>query len=152
MPILMSIPGVVGETTLAGHAGKIDLLSCNWGLERPRDSVTGAPVGVPLPRLVEFTKRMDSSSAELGVRSTTGASLRDPVTIQFIRTSLERVRLTLTGVKVEALRGSVIEGGSPFVVEQGGLSYGTLTVAHFVRAADGTLISTQTFSFTPTSR
>lgn len=153
MPILMSIPGVPGEVNLPRHEGKIELISCNWGIGRPRDPATGAPVGVPLPRLVQFVKRMESSSAELGLKSTNGALLRDPVTIQIFRISqgqlLETVRVTLTRVKVEALRGSVTEGGSQFAVEAGALSYGSFTLAHFVRASDGRVISTQTYTFTP---
>ncbi len=77
----LKIAGVPGESTQAGHAGEIDVLSWSWGVTNPATGGggggrrTGRSVAVP----IDFIKRVDTSSPLLMLACASGQHYMEAV-------------------------------------------------------------------------
>jgi type VI protein secretion system component Hcp len=147
--MFMSIPGVTGESSVAGFEGKIVLRDCDFGFGRLTDPTTRFPTGGLLPQLVHVTKNVDTSTGFLGQASASGALVADPVRIQltasFQVSELEILLVELSGARAEDLTvGFVDGGGAPS--ETVAFSYAEMTVVHTRRSAVGAVLGTQTYT------
>ena len=61
----MKIPGVDGESTVAGHVGEIELDSFSFGLTNVQSSPTGGETGRPVFQDFHFTSKVGKHSPQL---------------------------------------------------------------------------------------
>jgi type VI secretion system Hcp family effector len=152
MPIYLSIPNVLGESTDSGYLNKIIIASANFNLARPIDPATGLPTGRVLPQGIAITKRIDSSTGFLGNSAGTLRPLSDSTYIAFTEIidgrNLEYLRWTISGARVVSHQIAGHSGGAD-PEEQILLTYTALTVKMTIRNADGTT-SSKTFAYKTT--
>ncbi len=150
MKILMSVPGVVGESTTAGHLNRIVLASCDIGFGRPNDPVTGVPIGSLRYRHLSIRKIIDTSTAFFG--NAAGLNLLLPESSfvvfrsDFRGTELDTCQMTLSRGRVESFEFGFNSGGS--IPEESILiSFEKLVVKTYQRSSTGTLLGTSSFTF-----
>ena len=127
--IYMSIPGIPGEVTASGHAGKISLESCGWSFERLIDPTTGVLSSPVLPRLIRVNKLTDRSSPLLAQSASAGAALSS-CDIQCFRpvggSPVLIWRLLLSNCRVEGFYQAMNPGAESRPTEEVVFSYGSL--------------------------
>jgi len=78
--ICIKIGDIAGESTVANHAGEIDVLSWGWGLNQSASGqVGGAGSGTADVKDLTFTKFVDNSSPTLIQQCFEGNNLGDTV-------------------------------------------------------------------------
>ena len=63
--MFLKMNGVTGEANDADHKGEIDVVSWSWGMETPREAITGTARGRAVVSELKIIKRVDASSPTL---------------------------------------------------------------------------------------
>ncbi|HSI72451.1 MAG TPA: type VI secretion system tube protein Hcp [Fimbriimonas sp.] len=136
----MSIPNVIGESTIDGYTGKILLKAAMLEFGRPIDSITGLPTGKAVPQGISLSKRVDTSTGYFGSASGSLRIFSEPTFIAFTDTIGDRLyeplRWTIVGARVVSHE---IEGhaGGDAPEERIVLAFTQVTVRTTVRNQDG---------------
>jgi type VI secretion system secreted protein Hcp len=102
--ICIKIGDIAGESTVANHAGEIDVLSWGWGLNQSASGqVGGAGSGTADVKDLTFTKFVDNSSPTLIQQCFEGNNLGDTV-LTVIKANgkevLEFIKITMSGTVI----------------------------------------------------
>lgn len=128
---------LAGESTVATHAGEIDVLSLNWGVNSAR-TTTGTTTANASN--LTLTKRVDKSSPTLMLAVFSGVHY--PTAVLFVRnqtvsgTALDFFKITLTDIQINSYNTSASADGS--LVETVSISFGTIKFDYQPQNADGT--------------
>jgi type VI secretion system secreted protein Hcp len=127
--MFLKVNGVTGEAVDADHKGEIDVVSWSWGMESPREAMTGQARGRVVISELQIIKRVDQSSPTLMSylrmnKVVTEASL----TVRKAgEKPLEYFRIELQNAKVTSLRA---ESSGDELVERLNLGFSKLKVIY----------------------
>jgi len=63
--MFLKVQGVTGEASDPTHKGEINIVSWSWGMDSPREAITGLAKGRVVVSELNIVKRVDQSSATL---------------------------------------------------------------------------------------
>ncbi len=135
--VFLELPGVQGESTVAGFEKQIELNSFQLGLSNPVQMGTEKVKGKPSFSEITVTKRLDKSSPTLMLRTANMAALpfaRVRVTKPSATGESAVVRYCFTNVQVTSF-SLASQGDLP--VESISLSYGTIVQSYTQQASAG---------------
>lgn len=135
MAIMMKYEGIVGESTLAGFEGNIEIQSFSWGVSQPIAFSSGSKMQVAAERKlsrVSITKVMDGSSVLL-VKDIFTNALAGVVEFTFARTGPGSGPATYANYKLEGcfMSSYTVASGGRVPVETIELAYEKITFTHY---------------------
>ena len=132
--------GIAGESTTKDHAGEIEVLSWNWGLDLTTltSGNGGASVGRPKPRDIHFVHRYDKASPALMRMAATGRHIKSAVISARKAGAGQKdfLKITLKEIFVTSIAAGD-DGGGP--TEQVTLTYGDIQFSYRPQTNSGAL-------------
>jgi type VI secretion system secreted protein Hcp len=150
--MFMQIGDLKGESRDKVHAGKIDVLSWNWGVSNSGSAHQGGGAGSGKCNVqdLSFTKPIDKCSPSLLLASCKGTHYDSALLI--VRKAggkpLEYLKITLSEVLISSVKtgGS---GGEDRLTENVALNFAKVKVDYVEQKADGTEGDKPTMTFSP---
>jgi len=134
--MFLKVQGVTGEASDADHKGEIDVVSWSWGMESPREAMTGLAKGRVVVSELEIVKRVDQSSPTLMSYLRTNKVV--PEASLTVRKAGERpfeyFKIELQNAKITSLRA---ESSGDELVERLNLGFSKLKVVYTPQGKTG---------------
>jgi type VI secretion system secreted protein Hcp len=145
----IKIDSIKGESQDDKHKGEIDVLSWNWGLERPAATPSGGggAAGKVSVHDLSITKRTDLSTTQLMLACANGGHIKEALlTVRKPdRNQLEFVRIRMNDVTVRAV--STADSGADSITENVALNFAKVEVDYVPQRPDGSAGTTVQFKW-----